>query len=125
MRFFQSILMAIVGGIITNQASGACFMTTTSFAQSCKSGTACCPTGETTTVTTTSYSCPSGYTMDTSSKICSRSATTGSDATGSYTVTYDDCYATERTSSHTEDCCTVTTNTSSAKCLTCVVMPDL
>ncbi|HIS70445.1 MAG TPA: hypothetical protein IAD02_00440 [Candidatus Enterousia intestinigallinarum] len=47
----------------------------------------CCPNGR----TGTAYNCPNGWAYDTSQKICTRSATSGSDSTGSYTYTAN-CY---------------------------------
>lgn len=59
------------------------------------------------------YSCPDGYTL--SGTKCSRSASTGSDTTGNYTITYDTCDA----QATQEKCCTVTT-TNTNLCLQCI-----
>ncbi|MBQ4130247.1 MAG: hypothetical protein IJD69_02635 [Alphaproteobacteria bacterium] len=50
-------------------------------------GYCCCPTGSTGTQKT----CPSGWTMNSLQTSCDRSDETGSDSTGSYTLTYTSC----------------------------------
>ncbi|MBP3340568.1 MAG: hypothetical protein J6L47_02795 [Alphaproteobacteria bacterium] len=79
-------------------------------------GACCCPTGS----TGTTYSCPSGWTINSSKTSCDRSSETGSDSTGSYTLTYTscspetstyDCYRTTPASSTTTSCyCQTTQN---------------
>lgn len=53
----------------------------------------CCPNGQ----TGTAYNCPNGWAYDTSQKICTRSATSGSDSTGYYSQAYGTCNATTST----------------------------
>ncbi|MBQ8728977.1 MAG: hypothetical protein IJY77_01655 [Alphaproteobacteria bacterium] len=56
-------------------------------------GACCCPTGG----TGIAYSCPSGWTINSSKTSCERSSETGSDSTGSYTLTYTSCSPTQST----------------------------
>lgn len=53
----------------------------------------CCLTGE----TSTEYTCPTGWTLNSTNKTCSRADTTGSDETGAYKTSYGTCDATENT----------------------------
>ncbi|MBQ8367902.1 MAG: hypothetical protein IJX43_02485 [Alphaproteobacteria bacterium] len=97
----------IVGlGLVVSMTRNAtavpsCLMTTQRFvAGNCTAGTYCCPNGD----TETTYSCPDGWTYNLATSLCTRSDTsTGSDSTGSYTISYTSCAATETT----EDCCDV------------------
>lgn len=82
--------------------------TVTDFNNECTSGS-CCPDGN----YMLEYSCPSGWTL--SGTTCVRNgSTTGSDSTGTYTLTYGSCDA----SSTRQKCCTKKAGTDKT-CLQC------
>ena len=73
----------------------------------------CCPTGE--TKTTTTYTCPLGWTND--GGTCKRSSTSGTDAKGTYTATYGTCSPT--TSTSTTKCYETSANAFTADGVAC------
>ncbi|MBP3340149.1 MAG: hypothetical protein J6L47_00590 [Alphaproteobacteria bacterium] len=69
----------------------------------------CCPGGTTGTI----YNCPSGWTWDSTSKLCTRSATSGTDDDGTYTQSYGTC---SYTSTSTYECYLQTNYKTSDEC---------
>lgn len=64
----------------------------------CTAGTYCCPNG----LYKTTYGCPTGWTLNSSTNTCTRNNVTTSDAAGSYTETYGSCAP----STTRVECCT-------------------
>lgn len=80
------------------------------------SGGYCCPNGE----TQTNYTCPTGWTANILTGLCSRKSTSGSDTTGYYTQAYGTCNATAGTPTTCYD--VYQTQMQNVKCFECQTM---
>ena len=90
-----------------------CTTTFSNYMPFCTNGQSCCDTGE----IKTTYTCPTSWLHNKTSGLCERNETsTGSDDTGTYTISYTSCSPSVRT----ENCCEFTTNPSATqRCVRC------